>query len=289
MTASERRGATRTATLPLVTSRRHPLVTELRALARRRATTTGRVLLDGPHLVEAARRAGTRLVAAVVAGSRLTDDQEVARLAEDLLAAGVRVVRAPAAVMDAVSPVASAAGIVAVAEYDPPPLDRLFDRAPALLVWLEGVQDPGNVGAVVRTAEAAGATGVIVSGASADPYGWKALRGSMGSTLRLPVARVPETALVAEQLRRRGVQLLAAAPRAGRPIYDVNLRGSIAICLGSEGAGLPPAVLHQADDLVSVPMEPAVESLNVAVTAGIILYEARRQRAGAREVDREAR
>lgn len=237
------------------------------------------MLLDGPHLVDAARAAGTPLLAVVVAAARLTsEDDEVARLARALAATGVKVWRAPAAVMRALSPVASASEIVAVAELAPAPVERLLERPPVLVVWLDGVQDPGNVGAVIRTAEAAGASGVIVSGASADPFGWKALRGAMGSTLRLPVARSAHIGAPLDALRRRGVRVLATAPRGGRWIYDVDLRGSIAVCLGSEGAGLTSELIRQADELISVPMEHPVESLNVAVTAAVVLYEARRQR-----------
>ncbi len=266
--------------LPLISSRRNPLVAELRALVRRRPHHSRRILLDGPHLVDAALSTRLPVLAAVVARARLATDGEIARLAAALTERGVHVASATDSVMNAISPVVSASGIVALAEYRPRSLETLLDRQPALIAWLHNVQDPGNVGAVIRTAEAAGATGVIVSGASADPFGWKALRGAMGSTLRLPVVRTAHASDVLDQLRRRAVRLLAAAPRGGCPIYDVDWRGPLAICLGSEGAGLSPQIARRAEQLVSVPMERPVESLNVAVTAALLLYEARRQRTG---------
>jgi TrmH family RNA methyltransferase len=265
--------------VPLITSRRNPLVAELRALARRRTPESRRILLDGAHLIEAALAARVRVLVAVVARSRLaTGDEQATRLVRSLADAGARVVAATEAVMDAISPVVTASGLVALAEHDPSGLESLLEREPLLIAWLHDVQDPGNVGAVVRAAEAAGATGVLVSGRTADPFGWKALRGSMGSTLRLPVVRVADTVELLRRLRRRAVRVLAATPRGGRPIYDVELSGSLVICLGSEGAGLPPELICQADEQVSVPMQPPVESLNVAVTAALLLYEARRQR-----------
>ena len=139
------------------------------------------------------------------------------------------------------------------------------------------VQDPGNMGAVVRAAEAAGATGVIASGASADPFGWKALRGAMGSTFRLPVLRVPDVEEVLRACRGHGLRIIATALR-GTPVTEVALDGACAVLLGAEGTGLPHALVDAADTRLTIPMQAPVESLNVAVAAGIILYEARRQR-----------
>jgi TrmH family RNA methyltransferase len=152
-----------------------------------------------------------------------------------------------------------------------------------------GVQDPGNVGAIVRVAEAGGASGEIVTGHSADPYGWKALRGAMGSAFRLPVVREADVDGVLGALRAAGVRVLATAPAgeaaangggvvSRRSFSDKPLTGACAFLLGGEGPGLPDAIISSADGVITIPMEPPVESLNVAVSAGLIIYEARRQR-----------
>jgi TrmH family RNA methyltransferase len=155
-----------------------------------------------------------------------------------------------------------------------------------------GVQDPGNVGAIVRVAEAGGAAGVIVTGNSADPYGWKALRGSMGSAFRLPIARETELDRVLATLRAAGVRVLATATAAAaaaaaggnggvtsrRAFSDKPLTGACAFVLGGEGPGLPEEIISSADGVITIPMESPVESLNVAMSAGLIIYEARRQR-----------
>jgi TrmH family RNA methyltransferase len=140
------------------------------------------------------------------------------------------------------------------------------------------VQDPGNVGAIARTAEAAGATGLVLCGASADPFGWKALRGSMGSLLRLPVAGGVAWPDAVGAARAAGIALVATLPRGGQALDEADLGGPVAFLLGGEGPGLPPGVTAAADLTVSIPMQPPVESLNVSVAAALLVYEAARQR-----------
>ena len=105
------------------------------------------------------------------------------------------------------------------------------------------VQDPGNVGAIVRVAEAGGATGVVAAGACADPFGWKALRGSMGSALRLPIGAAATAAAAVAEARRHGCRVVATVPRGGRSLFDVDLRGGRGVLIGGEGAGLAAATL----------------------------------------------
>ena len=141
-----------------------------------------------------------------------------------------------------------------------------------------GVQDPGNVGAIVRVAEAGGAAGVIVAGNSADPFGWKALRGAMGSAFRLPIVREPDLERGARgaaggRRARAGDCAAAAADANGavlsrRSFCDQPLTGACAFMLGGEGPGLPADIISSADGVITIPMEPPVESLNVAVSAG---------------------
>jgi TrmH family RNA methyltransferase len=132
---------------------------------------------------------------------------------------------------------------------------------------------------------------VIVAGNSADPYSWKALRGAMGSAFRLPIVREPDLDSVLAALRAAGVRVLATATAAAaaaastnggvssrRSFSDKPLTGACAFLLGGEGPGLSTELITSADGVITIPMEPPVESLNVAVSAGLIIYEARRQR-----------
>jgi TrmH family RNA methyltransferase len=183
--------------------------------------------------------------------------------------------------MAAISPAATPSGVVALARRPRP--RRIERRGDPLILVAEGVQDPGNVGAMARAAEAAGASELVVSGASADPFGWKALRGSMGSAFRLPIGVCGSVADAIGRARTGGARVVALTVRQGKTLYDADLRGSVALVVGGEGAGLPADAVAAADEAVSIPMAPPVESLNVAVAAGIALYEAARQRRLTRE------
>lgn len=261
----------------IVTSRRNPLVKTFRDLARSRRTDERTLLLEGSHLVAEALGAGLRIVCAAFSRSALVDTAN-ADLARRLAVEGTDLVTVSDDVLDALSPVRSPSGVVAIARREPTPLEAAFEQAPQLVVIAVDLQDPGNAGALVRAAEAAGATSVVFCGNSANPFGWKALRGSMGSALRLPVVARTEPARAMEAARRRGVRILAAAPRGGRSMYDVDLTEQVAILFGGEGPGLAPDVMAQADLVVSIPMRAPVESLNVAVAAAVVGYEALRQR-----------
>lgn len=258
--------------MPLITSRQHAVVRQCRAIARGDAN---RLLLDGWHLLDEALGAGFALET-VAARAEVSPGQRATL--ERARRAGAEVVRVSAAVMDALSPVQAPTGVVAIAARPAVAPRALAAPAPALVVAGFGVQDPGNAGAIIRAADAGGATGVLLDRASADPWGWKALRASMGSTLRLPVLR-DESAL--DRLRAwqaDGLRVVAADPDASARMYDERLDGPTVLVVGSEGAGVPPEVMRAADARVRIPMRARVESLNVAVAAALLLYEAARQR-----------
>jgi TrmH family RNA methyltransferase len=261
-----------------ITSRHNPIVARYRAVAH--GDLDGVLLLDGAHLVHDAIAAGLEIEHAAV-DVNASERGEIARLMESLRAARADVATVTAPVMAALSPVRSSSAIVAIASRPSRDLDDLYNRtrntAPLVVIACD-VQDPGNLGAIVRVAEAGGASGVIASGASADPFGWKALRGSMGSALRLPVHRVADPAAAAADARRHRCRIVATVPRGGRSIFDVDLRPATAVLVGGEGPGLPQAVIDDADERVTIPMQTPVESLNAATTAALVVYEARRQR-----------
>lgn len=261
-----------------LTSRHHPLVAAYRAVARGRGPED-QILLDGPHLVQEACRSGLDIESAVAEPLFLSTPEGRAIL-EALR--GAEVVEASPAIMEAVSPVAAPAGIVALARRPRPTPQEVFDHPPQLVVIGVDVQDPGNVGAIARAAEAGGATGLVLCGASADPFGWKALRGSMGSLLRLPTMSGVSWADAVSAARAAGLRVVAAAPRASTGLYEIDACGPIAFLLGGEGPGLPADAIAAADLALSIPMRPPVESLNVAVAGGVLVYEAARQRMGLR-------
>ncbi len=181
-------------------------------------------------------------------------------------------------VLNAVSPVNSPTGVVASAQIPVVSSVSVLTPPPALVLAAAGLQDPGNAGAIIRAAAAAGATGVVLDELSADPWGWKALRASMGSVFHVPVVRSRALAALIEDWRGSGVRLVATLPRGGVSMYDVDFTVPTALLLGGEGPGLPDELLGAADARVSIPMHGAIESLNAAVAAAVLLYEAQRQR-----------
>lgn len=266
------------AEIPAISSRHNPVVRLCRTLAHDRGPDQDhpRLLLDGLHLLAEARAAGLVIETAAFTHEQL-EGAEGRALALELEKAGAEVFAASPAVMAAMSPVRTPSGAVGIARGRRASLQDVLARAPQLVVVAVNVQDAGNLGAIVRAVEAAGGTGVITCGATADPLGWKALRGSMGSALRLPVARTGLDVAV-QACRAAGLQLAASVPRGEALLFGVDLRPPTALLLGSEGQGLPEALLSEADVRVAIPMRAPVESLNVAVAAAVVLYEACRQR-----------
>src|SRR4029453_7198094 len=189
-----------------ITSRQNPLVRRFRAAA---DSPDDSLLLDGAHLIEEALAASVPIELVAIDESAKTGVTALAQRAE---LAGARVVRVPAKLLAAMTPVRQPSGIVAIGKRRERSLAEVLAPAPQMVLMLDGVEDPGNVGAIVRTAEACGATGMVAGHGTADPMGWKALRGSMGSIFRLPVAlrqSLPEAVRAARAL---GIEILAAVP-----------------------------------------------------------------------------
>ncbi len=256
----------------------HSSVKRYRDLARNppRDGRNRELLLDGVHLLSEAHSSGLTIDHAAFSHDALSN-RSLRTLAEQLQAGGTTVLIVSERTLASMSPVKTPSGVVGIAHRNVSTLDDVLLPAHALVVVAHEVQDPGNVGAIMRTAEAAGATAFVWSLQTADPLGWKALRGSMGSALRLPSARA-DVGETLDALRRRRISTVALAPRGGRPLFDADLKGPVALFVGAEGSGLPTDVTAQMDQLISIPMREPVESLNVGVATALVLYEAVRQR-----------
>jgi len=238
--------------------------------------------LTGPNAVREALAAGRPLQTVLVArgrhGGRL---EEIVRLAKGR---GVPVRFEDRVRLDQVAGTREHQGVVAmVASSATVSLEDLLARpspqgAPGLLVLLDGVEDPQNLGAIIRTALAAGAAGVIIPERRAAGLGDAAARASAGAVAHLPVARVTNLPRAMETLKAAGYWLVGLDERAERRYTDVDLTGSVALVLGGEGKGLHQLVRERCDFLVSIPSRGPVPSLNVSVAAGIALFEVLRQR-----------
>ena len=150
-----------------------------------------------------------------------------------------------------------------------------FQAGPLLAI--AGVQDPGNLGTILRSAEAFGAGGVLLGEGTVSPFNSKVVRASAGSVFRLPITKTKLLEML-PQLRAHGLRLIATSSHKGTPLPAATLTGPLAIFIGSEGAGLSRDVLAGMDEVVAIPHTPRVESLNAGVAASIVLYEAARQR-----------
>lgn len=246
----------------VVTSRSNPLVARLRALKSR--ADADLALVEGPKLLAEAVSAGVAIleVAASPGASVPAVPVPVRRVAAELLAS--------------LSEMETSQGVVAVARRPSFDEEAVLRGVPLVLV-AAGVQNPGNLGGLLRTAEAAGASGAYLTDGCADPFSWKALRGSMGSAFRLPHVRRLSLDEALRRLESRGITIAAAAA-SGTACDAADLRGPLALVVGPEGSGLPAEVVARAGLRVAVPMRAPVESLNVGVAAGVLLFEAARQR-----------
>ncbi|MEX2271325.1 MAG: RNA methyltransferase [Vicinamibacterales bacterium] len=265
-----------------ITSRQNPVVRACRDLARGREDD--RVLLDGAHLIEDALEADLVFESVIASDAfAAAHPRLMARLERHTL-----VYVASDTVLEGASPVTSPAGIVGIATLEAADLaDALPQHAsegsaylPAMAVALVDVQDPGNAGAVIRCVEAAGGTGVVACGATSDLRGWKSLRASMGSAFRVPLASAPVDQLFSDA-KVAGVRVIASTlDAAAADMRDVTWTEPFVLLVGNEGRGLDPAVAARAELRVRIPMFGKLQSMNAAVSAAVILYEAQRQRQG---------
>ncbi len=232
--------------------------------------------LEGPHLVEEALHADLDLVAMLVSPSGENHFEQLQRR----IPQGAQVLRTTDKLFESVAGTRTPQGVAALAKIRRATLDEVVTtgRTAPLLLVLVAVQDPGNVGTMLRTAEGLGATGAVVTTGSASPWGQKSLRASAGSSIRMPILAGMATSVVMAQLRVAGLKLVATAAREGVLPSAVDWNGPTALFVGNEGAGLPPEVIRSADQTVHIPLATGIESLNAAVAASILLYEAARQR-----------
>jgi TrmH family RNA methyltransferase len=261
-----------------ITSPSNPRVKALvRLRNRREREREGRFLIEGARELSRALVAGVALDEAFVCPALLgSEGGGVATRLRDL---GVRTTELSEPAFAKVSLRERPDGVLATAPTWSADPSALQLPAEPLLLVLDGLEKPGNLGALLRTADGVGVDAVLVSGAGTDLFNPNVIRSSMGSLFTRPVVALGEGALLA-QLRRWGVRVVAATPEAATPYWDADLRGPLAVALGSEHAGLAPSWRSGAELAVAIPMAGLADSLNVATAGALLLYEALRQRRG---------
>ena len=271
--------STHTERLREISGRHNAVLKELRrAFAHGELTEDGECAIEGLRIVEEAIRSGLRFRAVFFSesGKRLTEclmpqlkaNVETLVLTDKLFASAV-----PSETPQGV------AALVRVKQFKLPDVlgGGPTDGRPALVVGVVGIQDPGNLGTLLRSAEAFDATGVVLGEKTVSAYNSKVVRASAGSLFRIPLVRTKSTEVVSH-LRERGIRLLATSSHQGRSLYEARLAEPLAIFIGSEAAGVPREVLSMVDEVIAIPHSSKVESLNAGVAASIVLYEAARQR-----------
>jgi TrmH family RNA methyltransferase len=233
---------------------------------------------DGRFLVEGAQGVREALAADPPSIERLFVGDELHAMAVRAREAGVDVVVAAEAVIARLTGTVTPQGLVGVAPFLDVALDGVPDGCVALL---HDVRDPGNAGTIVRSADAAGASGVVFAGSSVDPYNAKTVRAAAGSIFHLPIVRGTTTSDAIGQLRGRGHRILAMDARGSESLYATDITGPVAFVFGNEAHGLPQDVVSLADATVRVPHAGGAESLNLAAAATVCLFD-RARRAGAK-------
>lgn len=272
----------------MITSPQNPRIKRLRLLQERRhRRRLGATLVEGRRFVAEALAAGREVRQAVYTAA-FAASAAGAALLRDLAAAGTQLAEVPERLLAAVALTETPQGLVAeVAVDEPGPVDANWWRQMAaarlpLVLLPEGVQDPGNLGTLLRAAEGLGAAGAVVVPGTVDPFHPRAVRASAGACLRLPMARADGAAEAAASARAAGLAVWVAEAGGATACWDVDWRRPALLVLGNEGAGVSTAAARQATGQVAIPLAGGIGSLNVAMAGTILLYEAARQAAATR-------
>jgi RNA methyltransferase, TrmH family len=258
-----------------IEGRHNALVKELRrAFADGALTPEGDCAIEGVRMIEEAVRSGLKFRAIFFRNSAANVS---ARLLPQM-AATVETLLLPDKLFDSLVPSETPQGVAAMVRCKQFVLEDVLTRASIEpLLAIAGVQDPGNLGTILRSAEAFGVGGVLLGEGTAGAFNSKVIRASAGSVFRVPAVRTKLTDAL-PRMREKGLRLVATSSHHSRPLGEVDLSGPLTVFIGSEGAGLPGALLAQMDEVVAIPHSSSVESLNAGVAASIVLYEVARQR-----------
>jgi TrmH family RNA methyltransferase len=264
----------------IITSRDNALVKHARSV--RDGKDARQILVEGLRLCEEANQAlGADDIQEVIYTERIAQDTRGAKLLGSLKLSGARRAIVSQSVFASISDTKTPQGIVLLVSRPETGQRRLVKSAQEtpLIVVLHRVNNPSNAGAILRTAEAAGASGAILTEGTTDIFAPKALRGAMGASFRLPLWTGANYQAALAWCKDRGIRTISAATGANTTHTEIDWTRPSAMIVGAESSGLTAEELAQADAALSIPMRAPVESLNVAVAAAIVLYEAARQRA----------
>ena len=265
-----------------IEGRHNPLVKQLRqAFSRSELTDAGDCAIEGLRILEEAIRSGLRFSSVFFRESA----QDRANRLLPQIGAQVETLLLPDKLFDSLVPSESPQGVAALVRLKEFSLDDVTERLQVgPIVVLAGLQDPGNLGTILRSSEAFGSAGVVLGEGTVSAFNSKVVRASAGSVFRLPIVHgqgksgALKLEQVSEKLRSQGVRLIATSSHKGTPLDRADWASPAAIFFGNEGSGLPRDLMAKMDEVIVIPHTPQVESLNAGVAASIVLYEAARQR-----------
>ncbi len=260
-------------TIETIRSRQNARLKDLRQLLHSSGPSDGLIAIEGEHLLLEALRSGLR-IHTIFVRENYAGPVDWSKAGNSL----AFIVAADA--FDHACATESPQGIAALIEAPQWSFDTFLQTANSLFVILAGLQDPGNVGTIIRTAEAFGATGILLTPGTVSPWNQKVLRAAAGSSFRLPVISLEDESHL-QRLQEKAIPIYACAARTGASISDADLRPPMALVIGNEGAGIPQAVLRYCTETLHIPCTGPVESLNAAAAASVLLYEAAQQRSRA--------
>jgi len=269
-----RRGEHNDARLRLIQGRHNPLIKDLRrAFARGEVTDDGFCAVEGLRILNEAIGSGVKFRAVFFSESA----QVKTRGLLSHIGSRVETLLLPDKLFANAVPSDTPQGVAALVRWPQPTLDEVLAKCQfGPLVVVAGVQDPGNLGTIVRSAEAFGVAGLILGEGTVSAFNAKTVRASAGSMFRLPVVRAKLSGTI-PRMRESGLRLLATSSHKGTPLQKARFELPLAVFIGAEGAGLMRELLVEMDEVIAVPHSPKVESLNAGVAASIVLYEMARQ------------
>ena len=260
-----------------ITSKDNSFVKHLRSLSEAKSRKKEKTfLIEGIKMVEEALRDNLGVKTVVAAPSLVQHHGKgVLKLAESR---GIDILWISERLMDALSENKTPQPVMAEVTTKQHSEEGLLANEAGLIILAHQLQDPGNLGTIIRTAEAVGASGLAVTQNTVDPFNAKAIRASMGSILRLPIVPIGDISLFIKKCKQKGFQTAATVLTGEKSHFNVNLTKPTVVVLGQEGGGLPQDIMSDIDLRVRIPMASTIDSLNVATAAAVILYEAMRQR-----------
>ena len=262
-----------------ITSRDNKLIKHIKTLHQKKyREDEGQFFVEGIKMVEEAIRQKADIVNIVTSIDILTKISGGVELSERLKEIKVHTDWVPESIFRFISDTETPQGVLAVIKKKCANEDEIIFVKNGTYILMDGVQDPGNVGTIIRTSDAAGIDGVILSKGCADIYNPKTLRSTMGSIFRIPIVEKADICAIAKAMKKQGIRVLISSLKAKCFHYDVDYEGGIALVIGSESNGVGPEMAEMADLTVKIPMSGGAESLNASVAAGILIYEITRHK-----------